>query len=148
MHFVEIRRCWTGPKDGCTWRAHQAAILRWRKGKTRSSSTFFFSWPVRRPNHCYYERSPVRTRAFFFSFVQPPCIPRLTADAPPFPLWLPPPHHPRDRFRPGQLHFFLGRPKNKTMIRIGIAPVPHLPRNRRVTSKGISPVSNEKTSKS
>lgn len=26
---------------------------------------YFFSCSVRRPNHCYYERSPVRTRAFF-----------------------------------------------------------------------------------
>lgn len=58
-----------------SWLDPSAAILRWSRDKTRSSSTSFFFPPWSVPNHCYYERSPVRTRAFF-SFVHPPsCIP-------------------------------------------------------------------------
>lgn len=40
-----------------------------------------------------------------------------------------------DRFRSSQLHFFLGRGKNKTMILAGIAPLPNCPGQHRPTSK-------------
>lgn len=74
---------------------------------------FFFPPPWSVPNHCYYERSPVRTRAFF-SFVHPPsCIPPDASSSLYVPSIL-----SSDRIRPGQLHFFPARGRNKTMISV------------------------------
>lgn len=114
-----------GTEDGCTWLAPPAAILRWIQGRTCCSSTFFHA-PFVVLIIVITSGRPFAHVLFLF-FLHP----LASLGAPFLPPW---PPYPCDRFRSGQLHFFLGRGRNKTMIRIGIAPVPHLPRIG-VTSK-------------
>lgn len=78
-----------------------------------ASSRSFFRGPFRRPNHCYYRRSP-RSHTRFFSLAHPRASPiRMVSST------------LGDRFRSSQLHFFPGRGKNKTMISYRSPPAPN-----------------------
>lgn len=95
-----------------SWLDPSAAILRWSRDKTRSSSTSFF-FSLHGP---FLIIVITNGRPFAHALFSPSFIPLRASLPMPSPSTYPP--SSSDRIRPGQLHFFPARGRNKTMISV------------------------------